>query len=140
VFRTRSNDRNTVVETVFSYFRNIDLQIADISLLVKMISTFDKKTDITITISDNNVIFTDGYQRTKVAKLNNEFIDNKYISDEEMNKIFLENFDIDKPFIKETLPKAVVCNINKITRELKTNMISIKHVEGDISKGYLYIS
>ncbi len=139
-FRARSNDKTCIVESMFSYFRDIVFNILDINLLVKMLSTLDKKAAITIVIDDTNVTFTDGYQSVQVMNANSEFIDNKFIADEEMEKIVSENFNIDKSFIKETLPKSVVCNINKMTRDLNTNSISIKHTETDLNSGHIFIS
>jgi len=138
-FRSRSNDNTNIIEAKFSYFRDINFNITDTKLLVQMLSTLDKKADITITIDDTNVTFTDGYQSLKIAKANDKFIDNRFIADEEIKEIISE-IDADKPFIKEALPKAVVFNINKMTRELHTNGVSVRHVEGDLNKGYLYIS
>jgi len=137
VFRSRSNDRSTIVETGFSYFENLDFCIDDIKLLVKMLSTFDKKSDITVTTNEKNIIFTDGFKRAHVANANLEFIHNKFFSDEEMYERIFNNIDVDKPFIKETLPKAIVYNINKMTRDLYTNEILIKHKENYLNKGYL---
>ena len=137
VFRSRSNDRSTIVETGFSYFENIDFCIDDIKLLVKMLSTFDKKSDITVTTNEKYIIFTDGFKRAHVANANLEFIHNKFFSDEEMYERIFNNIDVDKPFIKETLPKAIVYNINKMTRDLYTNEILIKHKENYLNKGYL---
>ena len=136
-FRSRSNDRSTIVETGFSYFENLDFCIDDIKLLVKMLSTFDKKSDITVTTNEKNIIFTDGFKRAHVANANLEFIHNKFFSDEEMYEKIFKNIDVDKPFIKETLPKAIVYNINKMTRDLYTNEILIKHKENYLNKGYL---
>ena len=139
-FRARSNDRACIVETEFTYFRDIVFNILDINLLVKMLSTLDKKADITIVIDDTKVTFADGYQNVQVMNANLQFIKNKFVTDEEMEKIFIGNIIEDKPFIKETLPKSVVCNINKITRDFKTNSISIKHTETDLNAGYIFIS
>jgi hypothetical protein len=139
VFRSSSNDRSSIVETRFSYFENLEFCIADIKLLVKMLSTLDKSAEISIAIDDKNIIFLDAHQSVQIEKLEIEFIDNKLFTGEEMNA-FLENIDREKPFIKETQPKAVICNINKMSRDLNANAILIKHKRDNQSKGYLFIT
>jgi hypothetical protein len=140
LFRSRSNDRSSIVETGFSYFENLNFCIAEIKLLVKMLSTLDKKDEITITIDDDNIIFTDSYQSVKIEKLQVEFADNEFAIDETMNQIFYENIDRENLLIKETQPKAVVCNINRMTRDLNAHSISVKHKKENPNKGYLFIS
>jgi len=119
-FRSRSNDNTSIVETGFSYFRNLDFNITDTKLLVKMLSTLDKKVEITITINDTNITFSDSYQSLKIEKAYHEFINNKFIAEEELKEV-ISKIDTDKPFIKETLPKNIVCNINKMVRDLNAN-------------------
>ena len=139
-FRGRSNDKIFIVETTFSYFKGIDINIADIKMLVKMLYTLNKKAAITIAIDDTNVLFTDGYQSVQVMNAHPQFIDNKFIADEEMKELLDDNADVKNLFIKETLPKSVVCNINKITKDLNTQVIKVQHTQEDLNKGYFYIS
>ena len=139
-FRFLSNDRTSIVETEFGYFENLNFCIENIGRLVKMLSTLDKKTDITMTIVDNDIIFADSHQSVKIEKLESEFAYNSFISDEKMNDLFFNNFDRETPVIRETQPKAAICNINKMARELNADGILIKHREDNQNKGYLFIS
>ena len=139
-FRARSNDNTCIVETKFSYFKGVDFYIANIKMLVKMLYTLDKKAAITIAIDDTNVTFTDGCQSVQVMNANPEFIDNKFMTDEEMKKLLDDNVDVEKLFIKETLPKSVVCNIHKISKDFNTEVIKVQHTQEDLNKGYFYIS
>ena len=139
-FRTRSNDSTCIVETKFSYFKGININIANIKMLVKMLYTLNKKAAITIAIEDTKVTFTDGCQSVQIMKAIPDFIDNKFMTDEEMKELLDNNIEGNNLFIKETLPKSVVCNINKITGDLGTSSISVKHTQDDLNNGYFYIS
>lgn len=139
-FRARSNDKTCIVETEFSYFKGAVFSITDIKMLVKMLYALNKKTAITIVIDDMNVFFADGYQSVQVINANPGFIDNKFMTDEEMKKILDDNADVEKLLIKETLPKSVVCNIHKITRDFHKESVEVHHMRDDLKKGYFYIS
>jgi len=139
-FRSRSNDLTCVVETYFGYFSEMDLIISDINALVKMLSTLDKRSEIDVTVDDKTVSFTDGYQNFKIDKLSQEYCDNKFLPVEELESIFPKEIESYKPLIKETLPKQVVCNINKVSRDFKVKTARFHHEEDNLNKGYILIS
>ena len=139
-FRSRSNDLTCIVEAEFSYFKGIDLYIENIQIAVNMISKLDKKAAITILIDDMNVSFSDGYQSVQVKNADPDFINNNFITDKEMKEFFDDNVNDENLFIKETLPKYVVCNIDNIAENFNTHVIKVKHAQDDLSKGYFYIS
>jgi hypothetical protein len=92
-FRSPSNDRSIIVETAFTYFENLDFFVTDICLLVKMLSTFDKGTDITITTDKYNITVTDGFRSVHVANATLEFFANEFTSDEKINEYIFDNID-----------------------------------------------
>ena len=138
-FRSRSNDSTFVVETYFGCFSEMDFIISDIKALAKMLSTLERQSKITVTTDDETVSFSDGYQHVKFDKLSQETCDNKFMSQEELDGIFAEQIDYDRPLIKETLPKAVVCNISKVSRELTANAVTFRHERGNLKKGCIVI-
>ena len=140
VFRARSNDHTCVVESGFSYFENFTFFIANIPLIIKVLSALDKNTGISITVDETDVIFDDGYQSINIKKARYDFADNPFVQDQEMKEIFYDNIDNQKPLIFETLPKAVVSNICKMAQDLNTESICVKHNKGDLNKGNLYVS
>jgi|GEM_PF-2989789 len=140
MFRMRSDDSTIIVETGFNYFKNMNLTIFDTKLFVKMLSTLDKNTDLSVTVDDDNIIFRDKYQSVQVPNSNPKLIENKIFDDEIMKDFLSENYNPSKPFIKESLPKSIVCNVNKIARNFSANSVSIKHEQNDLNKGYLYIA
>ncbi len=138
VFRSRNNDRDIIVTTNFRYFRNMDFSIANIKELVEMLSTL-KKAEITVFIDENCFNFSDGYQSAQMPKVYMEPTDNEFISEEEINDIFFKNFDVNKPFIKETKPKIVVCNINKLTLNKYNHNILVMQKNDDLNKAFLVV-
>jgi hypothetical protein len=139
VFRARSNDHTCVVESGFSYFENITFFIANIPLIIKVLSALDKNTEINITVDETDILFDDGDQSISIKKASHDFADNPFVQDKEMEEIFYENIDNQKPLICETLPKAVVSNINKMAQDLNTESICVRHNKGDLNKGNLYV-
>ena len=139
-FRARSYDRSFIVETGFRYFRNMDFSIGDLNLLSRMIAVLNKNTDITVTFTEESIIFTDGCQSVQVPKANTQFIDNAFCPYEEMYGIFFESINTDRPLIKETKSKNMVKNISKIAQNLNTTAIKFRHNENDLNKGHIIIS
>jgi len=121
------------------YFENFTFFIANIPLIIKALSALDKNTEINIAVDETDVIFDDGYQSISIKKASHDFADNPFVQYQEIKENFYDNIDKQKPLIFETLPKAVVSNIKKMAQDLNTESICVKHNEGDLSKGYLYI-
>jgi hypothetical protein len=139
-FRARSNDRFIIVETGFSYFTNTDYCICGLNELVKLLSRLDKKSKIKVTIEENYIFFNDNYQNIKIGKGNPDFIDNKFVSDKEMEEVFYKGIDKQKQLIDETLPRAIVSNIYKMADDLNTLTISVNHEKGNLLKGYICVA
>ncbi len=139
-FRSRSNCRVCVVEAYFEYFNSMDFIISDIKMLVKMLSALSKRNKITVTVDNENVYFTDGYQTLKKGRIPSEYCDNAFVTENELNDLLIKVIDSNKPLIKQTLPKALVCNINKMANNIGVNSITFKHAEDSLNKGCLVIS
>ena len=102
-FRARSNDLTCVVETGFSFFNGMHFNVVNCKLFIKMISALEKNTTITVEVTESGVTFSDHYQSIEMPSSLPEYIDNKYVTDEEMEKIFIENMDSEKLLIVETI-------------------------------------
>jgi hypothetical protein len=139
-FRSRNNQKSIIVETGFSYFANINYCISDINALVNILSKLDKNAKITVTIKENQIFFSDDYQNFKIGKGDPNFIDNEFVSDEEMEKVFYKDIDKRKQLIDETLPQSIVSNIYKMADGLNTFKIDVKHEKGNLLKGYIYVA
>jgi hypothetical protein len=128
-FRSRTNNLTCVVETGFPYLGKMNFNFGTIKKSANMLSALDKKSKIVITVDNDRVIFADNSQEIQLPISNYEYLDNKYVSDEEMKNIFLEKIDPDRLFLRESMPKTTISNINKMLRELNTISIQVKHVE-----------
>jgi hypothetical protein len=140
VFRSRSNDLTCVVETGFSYFKGMHFNVVDCKWFVKMLSALEKNNRITVEVTESGVTFADHYQSIEMPSSLPEYIDNKYFTDEEMEKTFIEKMDSEKLLMVETIPQKNVTKIIKISRDLNTQSFSIKHGKNDLKKGLIYIS
>ena len=139
-FRARSNSKFMIVETGFKYFANIDFCIGDINELVRLLSRLDKKSKINVVIEENTIFFNDNYQNLKIGTCNPNYIDNKFVSEEEMEETIYKNIDKHKPLMNETLPRSIVSNIYKMADDLNTLKIDVKHEKGNLLKGYIYVA
>jgi len=139
-FRGRTNCNANIFETFFEYFQGVDFIIGDIRSLVRILSVLSKKTKITVTVDDENVYFADGYQNIKIGRVTPKYCGNPFVPENELKAIFLETIDSSKPLIKYTLPKSLVCNINKMADEINVIAIKFMHSEDDLSKGCFVIS
>jgi hypothetical protein len=139
-FRAPSNSKFMIVETGFKYFTNIDFCIGDINELVRLLSRLDKKSKINVVIEENTIFFNDNYQDLKIGTCHPNYIDNKFVSEEEMEEKIYKNIDKHKPLMNEILPQSIVSNIYKTADDLNTPTISVKHEKGNLSKGYISVA
>jgi len=100
-FRSRNDSTVCIVEASFDYFKDMEFIITDIKMLAKMLSVLEKKAEITVAVDNTKVSFSDGYQTVTFKNSPPDFCDNKFVTDNEINKIFHDNIDKNKPLIKE---------------------------------------
>ena len=139
-FRMRSDDLTCIVETKFDYLKGVDLYIAGTKLFARMLSTLSKKNAITFEIEEDVVAFTDGYQSMQLRKISSQYLKDVFVSGEAMEDLLNEDINPDNLFLKETLVKQLVCNIKRMSKELKTASITIKPVEGNPHRGIMYMT
>jgi hypothetical protein len=139
-FRSRTNCKTSIFETFFEYFKGMDFIIGDIRSLVRILSVLSKKTKITVTVDDENVYFNDGYQNIKIGRAPSKYCGNPFVAENELNDMILKNIDSNKPLIKYSLPKSLVCNFKKMAYEINVKTIKFMHSEDDLSKGCFVIS
>jgi len=139
-FRSRTYCKTSVIDTFFEYFKDMDFVIGNISFLVRILSSLSKKTKITVTVDDENVYFADGYQNITIERVPSKYCDNLFVTENELNDIILKKIDSNKPLIKYTLPKSLVCNINKMAADIGVAKIKFAHSDDNLSKGCIVIS
>ena len=139
-FRMRSDDKVCIVETRFDYLKGVDVYIAGTKLFTQMLSTLSKKNAITLAIEEDVVAFTDGYQNVQLRKISSQYSKDVFVSGEAMEDLLNEDINPDNLFLKETLVKQLVCNIKRMSKELKAASITIKPVEGNPHRGCMYMT
>jgi len=139
-FRLRTNDRTCVIEAEFDSLRNVSFAISDLKLSIKMLSVLNKNTDISVSVDNNLIAFSDQRQNIQFEQPSYAYLDNKFVSDEEMENIFFSNIDPNRPFIQETVHKTRLSNIVKVGQLLNSDSISIRHEEDNVNKGYISIA
>jgi len=138
-FRSRDDSLACIVETYFDCFNERDFAITNIKRLVKMLGTLSKTSDIAVTIDEETVSFADEYQTIRVDRLSENFSGNTFRTVSQLNDIFTDKIDANRPLIKETLPKSAVANINKVSREFGTDVVTIRHEADNRDRGYILI-
>ena len=139
-FRTRGNDRTCVIETYFECFKDMEFAIGNINEFLRTLSYLDSRSHIEVTVDDQTVSFSDGYQTFKIVQVIKEYCDNKFMTIEELNDIFANKIDNNRALIKETLSKGIVSNINRVSQDLNTLAIIFTHQEENLNKGLMIIS
>jgi hypothetical protein len=139
-FRTRSNDLRCVIETYFECLKDMEFIIGNISGSLKTLSNLDNKSHIAVTADDQIVTFSDGYQTFRIVQAHKLFCDNKFMPIEELDAIFTNKIDNNRPLVKETLSKGIVSNINRVAQNLNTQAITFTHQEENLKKGRIIIS
>jgi hypothetical protein len=138
-FRSRDDQRVCIVETQFDCFDGMEFALSDIKALVRMLSPLDRTSPIVVTLDGDCVVFSDGQGSIELKKLQGEFINNPFVTDDEMKGV-LDQVILDQtPIIEETIAKSVVSKIGKMCRDFKTDIVSIKQQDGDPGKGYLLV-
>lgn len=139
-FRTRTNDQTCVVETGFPYLGKMNFNFCTIKKSANMLSALDKKSGIVVRVDDDRVTFADKSQEIQLPISHTEHLDNKFYSDTKMEDIFLQKIDPDKLFLRESMPKTTISNINKMLRELNTQTIRVTHVKNALNMACFQIS
>jgi len=140
-FRSRTNDKASVVETGFPYFRKMNFNFEDIKKGANMLSALNKNSRIEVMIDNDRVTFTDKSQEIHLPSINNvNYLYNKFFSDDKMEDIFLQKVDPDRLLLMESFPKITISNIHKMLRELNSNSIRVTHVEDALNMVYFQIS
>ncbi len=139
-FRAYSNDRRCVVETGFDFFSDMHFDIIKIKTFVRLISKFDKKGTITVRTDDAGITIADYLGDLQIRHPAHQFIDNKFVSDKDMEETVLKNMDQNRLIVNEAISKKCVCRIKRASRILASKRICFKHDKNDLYKGLLSMS
>jgi len=91
IARQRTNDNTVAFELDLSpIITNIDLPLVNIKQKIDLLKSFSGH-EVEITVNETSYTFKDQYSSIRFDSPNLEFIDNKFISDEEINRIVVLN-------------------------------------------------
>ena len=127
VIRQRSNDLTSVFEMDLSpLLTNITLAITDLKKKLDLFKTFQNQ-DVSIQIVDNEessyFVFSDQYSSIKFISPTLDFMDNKWMSDEELQNIF--NMTEDELILESDISSIITDRIRLITDNFNTQAIQI---------------
>jgi len=136
-FRSRSNDRVWIIETELSFLKTVTFSLPNLKDLLKMISQIEKKNDIEIVIDEEKVIFKDHYQGLSIPHANQKFLDNEFVTRQELESIF--HINTENLFHSEYFPPEIVKKIKSIAKTLYAPSVRITHQEHNLNNGLLLI-
>lgn len=128
LIRQRSNDRASIFEiNVNHLIENVNMPISDLKKNIDLLKAFEKQ-EVGITLDEdeggNFFQFSDQYSSIKFRPIKDEYIDNKFMPDEELNATFvLNNEDI---VLSATIPKNISDRIKIISTNFNINSIQVK--------------
>lgn len=124
--RQRSNDKTSVFEIDMTpILPGINIAISDIKRKMDLLNTFAGQ-DVTLEIVDGDpghFVFTDAFSSLKFISPYLDYIDNKYMEEDELDKIFVMN---DEDLILEyDLTSMITERIKIITKTFNTDAIQV---------------
>ncbi len=124
--RQRSNDKTSVFEIDMTpVLPGVDMAISDIKRKLDLLKTFAGQ-EVTLEIVDGSpghFIFSDSFSSLKFIAPSLQYIDNKYMSEEELEKIFVMNDD--DLILEHDLTSMITERIRIITQSFNTDAIQI---------------
>ena len=126
IARQRTNDKFSVFEIDLSpILTDIDLPISELKKKIELFKIFTKQ-EVEIISDDSSYTFSDQYTELRFEKCDLDYLDNKYIEEQERDLVFVRD---DSSLILSTeISKTVSDRIKVITQSFNVNMV---HVDFD---------
>ena len=129
--RQRSNDKTSVFEIDMTpVLPGVSMAISDIKRKLDLLKTFAGQ-DVTLEIVDGepgHFIFADTFSSLKFISPSLQYIDNKFMSEEELERIFVMNED--DLILEHDLTSMITERIRVITQSFNTDAIQV-NFEGE---------
>ena len=123
VIRQRSNDKSTVFEMDLKpLLTEVDMPISDIKKKLELLKTFSGQ-EVSITFGEDHFTFADQFSKIKFKNPTLEYMDNKFLSMEELERVFV--MDDDELLIDTELSSMITERIKIITQTFNTQAIQI---------------
>lgn len=125
--RQRSDDKTSVFEIdLSSILPEIDMALTDIKKKLDLLKIFQGQDEVTVTINENGqgyYIFSDGITSIKILSPTLDFIDNKFMSVEELESIFTMNEE--DLILEYTIQTMMTERVRVITQTFNTLAIQV---------------
>jgi len=123
VIRQRSDDKSTVFEMDLKpILTEVNMPISDIKKKLELLKTFSGQ-EVSISFEDNHFTFSDQFSSLKFQNPTLEYMDNKYISMEELERVFvMVDYEL---LIDTSLSSMITDRIRVITQTFNTQAIQI---------------
>jgi hypothetical protein len=138
-FRSYSNDKSYIIETGFPFFSDVSFDITKIKDKMKSVSTFRKKNCVNFNFNDTGYKIDDGTYSLDFISPDPDFIDNKFISYEEMEQLVLKNVDPNKIIFREGIDRKRALRAKQLLRKLSSKSIHLKKVKSSSNEVSLVI-
>ena len=123
LIRQRSNDKTTVFEIDMTpLITDVDMPLSDIKKKLELLKTFSGQ-DITLEFGDDYFKFSDQYSNLKFKNPTLEFMDNKFIPQEELESVFV--MDEEELILSTDLSNMITDRIRITTQTFNTAAIQV---------------
>lgn len=125
-FRSFSNDRTLILEVGFPFFKGINLKIADITNFFKLVSTFNKKSKITLKLNTELFTIEDDLTSLSFVQPRDEYLDNNFIPYKEMEISIFSGMDLENLVFRGALSKLLISRTKKWSRKIPNLSIQLQ--------------
>jgi len=123
IIRQRSNDKTTVLEMDLTpLIMEVNMPISDIKRKLDLLKTFAGQ-DVTLTIGEDYFQFADAFSSLKFKNPTLEFMDNKFISQDELSSVFIMNED--ELILDTDISNMITDRIRIITQTFNTAGVQV---------------
>lgn len=127
VVRQRSTDNSSIFQIdLQSYLNNIDLPLSKLKQKIELLKMFTGN-EVRISIDPEYCIFADEYSTLKFKKVLPDYLDNRFMSEEELNAIF--NLSEESVILVTEVPNRISERINSIRQGFSITTIQINFEE-----------
>lgn len=123
LIRQRSNDKTTVFEIdLRPLLTDVDMPLSDIKKKLELLKTFAGQ-DVSLEFHDDHFKFADQYSSLKFKNPTLEFMDNKFISQEELESVFV--MEEEELILHTELTNMITDRIRITTQTFNTAAIQV---------------
>ncbi|MGD2072233.1 MAG: hypothetical protein PVG65_01945 [Candidatus Thorarchaeota archaeon] len=124
IVRQRSNDNTSIFEfDLTSIITDVDIALTNLKQKIELLRTFQGQ-DVTLEINDDYFMFSDQYSSLKMIVPTMELLDNKFMSEEDLQGIF--NLQEEDSILNVDLRSIITERINLVTQNFNVMAIEVK--------------